>query len=449
MKRRLIRTPQSSPRLRAALVLPPLAGALTAALLVLASAPATASGGAVTPQATDSATAVPTDTGAPSPTDSPTPTDSPSTVPPPPTTPPPPPPTTPPPPPNAPPPNNIPLPAVPHPHKALFTPLPQRPHPKRKSWPISVQLRTAPALPGIGFSVDGKAYTSGADGTVTVTLQHDFTQHTVALLTPTSTAAGHQYAFYRWEGQRDPNQAYRTVVTGLPWRAPYAITAAFDEKCPVTPAFTDQHGAPLDVATLDSATVRSDTGQISTLPVRGTTWLTCSIPVYAGGTLTSRPLGYRLQSLMTGGTNIVDAGKQSFTPRSDPRPTFVGLYYNLTVTSHDAFFGGAAGRGVVLTGPDHRQHTAIFPAGHTATFTHLPRGDYSLSVTGGSGVALAQPIRLSRDSSTDVAVVTGVDLGSTAAGGTVLAITLPLAARHRRDRLRRLVRPRLKETTTA
>ncbi len=331
----------------------------------------------------------------------------------------------------------------------MVTPLPQRPHPKRKPWPISVLLRTSPALPGIGFSIDGQTFTSGSDGTVTATLQHDFKQHTLTLLTPAATASGREYAFYRWEGQRDPNQAYRTVVTGLPWRAPYAITAAFDEKCPVTPAFTDQHGTALDVSTLDSATVRSDTGQISTLPVRGTTWLTCSVPVYAGGSLTSHPLTYRLQSLMTGGTNIVDAGKQSFTPQTDPRPTFVGLYFNLAVTAHDAFFGGTAGRSVVLTGPDHRQHVVVFAAGHTAAFTHLPRGDYSVTVTGGSGLAPVQPIRLSRDSSTDVAVVTGADLGSTAAGGTVLAITLPFAARHRREWLRRLVRPRLKETTPA
>src|SRR5581483_222290 len=26
-----------------------------------------------------------------------------------------------------------------------------------------------------------------------------------------------------------------------------------------------------------------DTGQVSALPVRGTSWLTCSVPVYAGG----------------------------------------------------------------------------------------------------------------------------------------------------------------------
>ena len=296
-----------------------------------------------------------------------------------------------------------------------------------------------PSLPGVRFAVDGQIFTTGTDGTVTVTLEHDFTQHTLALLTPTFTAVDHRYTFYRWEGQRDPNQAFRTVVTGLPWRAPYAITASFSQQCPVTPAFTDQHGVPLDVATLDSATVRSDTGQVSALPVRGTSWLTCSVPVYAGGALVNRPLGYRLQSLMTGGTNVVDSGKQAFQPSGNPRPTFVGFYYNLYVTAHDALFGGTTGRQAVLTGPDHRQHTVAFPLQHAATFSHLPRGDYSLTVSGSSGVALSKPIRLSRDSTADVAVVTGTDLGSTAACGSVIAVALPLVARHRRRRLSRFL----------
>jgi hypothetical protein len=310
-----------------------------------------------------------------------------------------------------------------------------RPHPKRKAWPVNVQIRTVPALPGTRFAVDGQIFTAGADGTVTVTLQHDFTQHTLALLTPTITEVDHRYTFYRWEGQRDPNQAFRTVVTGLPWRAAYAITASFSQQCPVTPAFTDEHGVPLDLSTLDSASVRSDTGQVSALPVRGTSWLTCSVPVYAGGSLVNRPLGYRLQSVMTGGTNVVDSGKQSFLPSGNPRPTFVGLFYNLTVTAHDALFGGTTGRQAVLTGPDNRQHTVAFRQGDTATFSHLPRGDYSLTVSGSSGVALSKPIRLSRDSTADVAVVTGADLGSTAAFGSVIAVALPLVARHRRRRL--------------
>lgn len=426
---------------RAVIAIVPSLAALAGALLVLLPAPATASGsGSFT--ALDSTSASPgasaTDSAPPSsipssdpassapPSPPPTPTPSPTV-----------------PEPTPPRPGPVQIPAQPHPHRNPAPPQPARPHPKRKAWPVSVLLRTVPSLPGTRFSVDGKIFTAGVDGTVAVSLEHDFTQHTLALLTPTIATADHRYAFNRWEGQRDPNQAFRTVVTGLPWRAPYAITAAFAEQCPVTPAFTDQHGAPLDVSALDSATVRSDAGQISALPVRGTSWLTCSVPVYAGGALVTRPLGYRLQSLMTGGTNIVDAGKQSFQPSSNPRPTFVGLYFNLTVTAHDALFGGTTGRQALLTGPDHRQHAIAFPARHTATFVHLPRGDYSLTVSGTSGIALSKPIRLSRDSSADVAVVTGADLGSSAACGSVIAVSLPLVARHRRRRLSRFLGSRL------
>lgn len=426
-------TPPRTIRLRrAALVLWPMVSCLAAALLVLLPSPATASGGAIGPLDTASPSDSPTgtDSGSPSPSDSPTPTPRPSSVP-----------------PAPPPPHHSPTPQRPHPHRTPGSRAPKRPHPKRKASPVSVLLRTVPALPGVRFSVDGRIFTADADGTVTVTLPHDFTQHTLALLTPTLTTADRRYAFSRWEGQRDPEQAYRTVVTGLPWRAPYAITAAFAEQCPVTPDFVDQQGTGLDVSSLASASVRSDAGQISTLPVRGTSWLTCALPVYVGGSLVDRPLGYRLQSLIAGGTDIVDAGRQSFTPATDPRPTFVGLYFDLTVTAHDALFGGDVGRRAVLTGPDRRPYAIEFSAGHTATFAHLPRGDYSLTVTGGSGITLAKPIRLSRDTASDVTVISGADLGAATATGGVLALTLPLVARHRRQWLRRLVRPGSREAT--
>src|SRR5581483_222292 len=178
---------------------------------------------------------------------------------------------------------------------------------------------------------------------------------------------------------------------------------------------------------------------VSALPVRGTSWLTCAARVDRDRAGEPARAAHRQRADLAGVTNVVDSGKQSFRPSGNPRPTFVGLFYNLTVTAHDALFGGTTGRQAVLTGPDHRQHAVAFPQRHTATFSHLPRGDYSLTVSGSSGVALSKPIRLSRDSTADVAVVTGADLGSTAACGSVIAVALPLVARHRRRRLGRLL----------
>jgi hypothetical protein len=325
-----------------------------------------------------------------------------------------------------------------HLYRTSVTP---RPHPKRKPWPVSVVLRTTPALAAVRFSVDGAIYATGADGTVTVTRAHDFTPHTLALLTPAFSAAGHRYAFARWSGQRDPDQTYRTVVTGLPWRAGYAITAAFTEQCPVKASFTDQHGAPIDPASLTSATLRSDTGELSPLPVRGAAWLACTTAVYSGGTLSIRPLTYRLQSLLTAGTNVVDAGRQSFKPASEPAPVFAGYYYDLSVTAHDALFRGGSGSAALVTGSDGVQHRLAFPASHLAVFQHLPRGDYTVDITGG-GLGLSKTLRLSRETNIDLDVVTGGDMGAGAAGGAAFALSFPLLARHRYDWSRRVRRRR-------
>ncbi len=425
----------------AALALTPAAAALGVLLVLLTALPATAgdvaaggvtadvsaTGAATAPPASGLPTASatgPTDpsaTASPPATVTPTPT-APATTPKPPSTAP------------KPPPVRI---TRPHPHKAPA--LPRRAHPKRKQWPVGVVLRTVPALAGVRFSVDGGIYTTGPDGTVVVTRQHDFTPHTLALLTPRIDTAARHYSFARWSGQRDPDQTYRTVVTGLPWRAGYAITAAFTEQCPVTPAFTDQHGVRVDPADLAPATLKSDTGQLSTLPVRGTTWFACTVTVYSGGVLTTRPVVYRLQSLVASGTNIVDAGRQSFNPAAVPAPTFVGYYYDLTVTAHDALFGGSSGGAATVTGPDNVRHRLTFTASHVAVFKHLPRGDYTASVTGG-GLGLSKNLRLSRDTGTDLNMVTVGDVGTGVGGGAAFALTLPLVARHRRVRVRRVLR---------
>ena len=422
----------------ASFALVPAVAMLAAVLVTFAPAPAaasggTASGGTGSSSTGSSSTVTALDTGTPAaatPTPSASATASPTATPtPPPSTPPSKPPTT------SPKPKPPPQPARPHPHKAPA--LPKRQHPKRKQWPVSVDLRTVPALAGVRFSVDGHIYATGTDGTAVVTMQHDFAAHTLAVLTPTFATANRRYSFARWSGQRDPNQTYRTVVTGLPWRAGYAITAAFTQQCPVSPAFTDQHGTRLDPAILTSATLKSDAGQLSALPLRGTTWLECTTAIYSGGVLATRPIAYRLQSLIAAGTNIVDAGRQSFNPTANPNPTFAGYFYDLTVTAHDAFFGGTSGNAATVTGADGARHQAVFSPSHTALFKHLPRGDYTIGVTGG-GIGLSKGLRLSRDSSADLNVVSVGDLGAGAGGGGAFAVVLPLLARYRRGRSPRM-----------
>jgi len=318
----------------------------------------------------------------------------------------------------------------PHPHKH------PRPHPKRKPWPISLVLRTVPELPGIELSLDGTDYTTGPQGTVTVTMEHDRSGHTLKLLTSAVSVRGHRYSFYRWTGQRDPAEAYQTTVTDLPWRADHTITVSFATECRVAPSFTDQNGARLDPASFSSVTLRSQTGQNYRLSPLGASYLPCSAPLLDPSGPSSDPIVYRLTTLTTQDTNVANDGQQAFSPVTDPHPVLIGYYYDLSVTAEDAFFGAKAGRDAVLTGPDGTSTRAAFSASGVATFTHLPRGTYSVAVHGGIG--LTKTVRVSRDLTASMQVIDGTDLGAGAACGLVfvLAPFLPAILRRRRGRRR-------------
>ena len=300
----------------------------------------------------------------------------------------------------------------PHPHKHL-RPHPHkhpRPHPKRKPWPVTLVLRTVPPLPGVVFSLDGRTYTTGPQGTVGVTMEHNLTMHTLAVVSTDVDIRTRRYTFYRWTGQRLPDEAYTPTVTALPWRADHTIDASFATECRVTPSYTDQDGQAIAPASLSSARVQSQTGQDYPLPLTGAAWLPCTAPTLTPVGPQSQPITYRLKALVTEGANIANDGQEAFAPIKDAHPILTGYYFNLGVRIRDAFLGGSAGRSVTLTLPDGRTAAARLNAAGQASFEHLPRASYSIT-SGGGGVAMAKTVRLSRDSSVALQMISDDDLG--------------------------------------
>jgi hypothetical protein len=299
-------------------------------------------------------------------------------------------------------------------------------------WPVTVTVRTVPALPGVRFTLDGTALTTGRDGTATHTGQHNFGQHTLRLTGSTVVRQDRQYRFTRWAGQRDPDQAFRATVHGLPMRADYAITAAFSVWCPVTPHFTDQHGRRLDPARMAAVTVRSDTGQAASLRPSGTTWLQCARPVARGSTLRSQDVQYSVQRVLVSGANVVHAGIERFWPGRTQKPTITGYFHDLTITAHDALFGGGTGQEALITLPDHTVVAEPLGPGHTAVLSNLPQGSYQVRVKAGGAIVSAQTVRLSRDVTVDLTAVSRADLAALGGGLFVAVAGLPLLSGPRR-----------------
>jgi hypothetical protein len=307
-------------------------------------------------------------------------------------------------------------------------------------WPVTITITTVPALPGIRFLFDGVPLSTDQRGVTTFTERHNFSAHTLTLAQTEVSASGHRYTFVRWAGQRDPDQAYRPAVHGLPMRASYTVTASFAVACPVTPRLVDQDGAPLPALQVSQINLLSSLGQPRTLAPSGTTWLPCASPVYRDNLLSARPVLYSVQSVLVGGTNVVHAGVERFSPSQTPDPKVTGFFYSLTIAAHDALFGGAVGSYALLTMPDKTVRKVTLGPAHTATVTRLPLGDYQVRVAAGSASVSPVTVHLSRDEVANLAAISPIDVVLVSSALVVGLAGAPLISRTRRRRV--LVRAR-------
>ena len=307
-------------------------------------------------------------------------------------------------------------------------------------WPVTITIRTVPAMPGIRFLFDGVPLTTDRQGVTSFTERHDFSSHTLALAQTEVSASGRRYTFVRWAGQRDPDQAYRPAVHGLPLRANYAVTASFAVACPVTPRLVDQDGAPMPALQVSQINLLNSLGQAMTLKPAGTTWLPCVSPVYRDSLLSSHAVLYSVQSVLVGGTNVVHAGVERFSPSQTPDPKVTGFFYSLTMTAHDALLGGAVGNYALLTMPDKTVRKVALGPRHTATVGDLPLGDYQVQVAAGSASISPVTVHLSRDETTNLAAISRIDIAIVLLALVVGIAGAPLLSRTRRKRVRALVR---------
>ena len=329
---------------------------------------------------------------------------------------------------------------------ATVTSAASRAHASLQPWPVTITIRTVPSLPGVRFVFDGTPIVTGPQGSTSVTERHNFGAHTIRLADTQISASGRRYTFARWAGQRDPDQAFRPTVQGLPMRADYTVTASFAVMCPVSPRLADQDGAALAATRVTRITLRNNLGQPATLRPSGTTWLPCAWPVYRDSLLSSTDLQYSVQSMLVSGSNAVHAGVERFRPSRTPDPTVTGFFYSLTITAHDALFSGATGSYALLTMPDHTVRRVPLGRRHAATVSNLPQGNYQVQIKAHGASVSAQTLRLSRDETANLTAVSRADI-AVICGALVAGLAgIPLLSRTRRRRilafLRRLARPR-------
>jgi hypothetical protein len=288
-----------------------------------------------------------------------------------------------------------------------------------------VHVVTVPALPAATFVLDGVAHTTGADGTATIDTTNliNIAQRLAfkSVVTDRATAA----QFLRFDSQ--PQQGY--------WRD---VLAVFGVSRAVQFSFAGPDGGAVPTGRVASMTIRSSTGQerkLTTSMLRHPVMLPAIHVLSASELHAQQHVRYTVQSVMVDGSNTVIASQHEFFPADTTAVRVDAMFFPLRITVHDALFGYASGKAVVLQRPDKTESRYRLSKG-TVTLTGVARGDYQIRVLG-AGYAGWRPVVVSRSQTIDLSPVSVLDVAAVAAGILIVAGGLLFLGYRRRARRRR------------
>ena len=320
---------------------------------------------------------------------------------------------------------------------------------RRAPGPSSMEVITAPSVPGLTFTFGGQHFVTDSRGAFVLP----------ASLLPQSASTPLR------SGKLFPSPGFELITQQLrlpqnlrPGGVSYAlervyirfrqravvvggesvrgiIRAAIDAYVPVRFAFLERRGNPVNPSMIRSMTIKRSDGAIFTLTreqlrSRRALRMQASRVVALSGGLVSKPLGYRIQSVLVGGNNVVNRSQQGFTPLSKRRVNVKLLFYSLKVKATDRLFGLGVGSGFTLVLPNGAVRTASFGSGHSQTLPALPRGSYRISANAW-GVSGTQPLSLTRDQVVDLKVFSYFDIAFAAIVALGVAIGLMKVGRGR------------------
>jgi hypothetical protein len=174
-------------------------------------------------------------------------------------------------------------------------------------------------------------------------------------------------------------------------------------------SFVTTNNTSVPSSRISGVELRADGGYISSVNGGRTIRLLGVQPVQEAGTLVAHSVNYTLQNVVVDGSNVVSAGQQHVSPTREQSAKFVLPLRQLTITSHDRFFGVHTGSTVVVTYPNGRRVSYRFDRAHQVVLTGLARGDYQVHIDGG-GFLTSQAVVLSRTQIVNMPILTWLDV---------------------------------------
>ena len=288
--------------------------------------------------------------------------------------------------------------------------------------PATLEIHTVPALEGIQFALDGRAFETDEQGVASLRVWRGGT-HQLEVLPLPSGAEGRRLEFARW------GDAVFTAQRPIVIDESTTLEAGFDVYYPVKLGYVDLDGSPVASDRVSSVVLKNSIGDVHAISGAETAWLQASRILGRDLNLDSAEIVYTVNSVTIDGSNVVNRGQQRFVLEPELLPQIELLLYSAKLSAGDALFGFPIGRGVQLEYPDGHREYFPFEPGSELRLDSLARGTYRVRAVTGLGIAPPSVFVLSRDQEVQAIVISALDLGVVALLGSALLLGLLLVGR--------------------
>jgi hypothetical protein len=281
--------------------------------------------------------------------------------------------------------------------------------------PLTLTLRTLPALPGTRFTVDGRPSVAGADGTAAARVA-TIGPHEVGVEPPADTDST-RYRLARWlDGETAAERTIRVFDDS-------SAVASFSSSFLVPISFQDANGAALDTRRLSRVGAIGPGGAaVDLVPSRRSTWLTLTAPSHAAFRVEDQPGRFALASAEFDGVSVANRGDAPYVPAPGRQWTIKLRVFSISVHVRRPLLGWPQDE-LVVRSRAGVERTAETGAGGDAVFRDLPRGLYDVTVRG-ARVGPGARVQVTRNQAVDVTVYTMPEVGL----GLLVVLTAVLGA---------------------
>jgi hypothetical protein len=281
--------------------------------------------------------------------------------------------------------------------------------------PVTLQIKTVPAVAGMHFKLGDTSFVSGQDGVATLPVNH-VGSYSLTVDPSSANTDNTRYELERWSDENYTDQRDINIPTSK------VMQVGLDVYYKVGMTFKDLSGDPVDPGRVTSITIKSAQGDYYTFPDGQPRWLLASVISRRSYGLEPTNIQYSLMSVLVDGSSVVNQYQQRFYTHPGEIWPLTLLLYSVHISAQDAIFRNSIGTGVALEFPNGRLETIPFSADKDVTISSLARGNYHVQITGISGISSYTPIALSQDQEVDLMLPTQLDIIVAFATGILFAL---------------------------